>query len=109
MNNWMVFDGNDMPSRMLNVRQVINNDARHRDIGAVISYSKHGLAMQIAKKILEGEDFFSIKEIKTEGFIEISGSCVVLTAEEYRNVMQDQFLKGRDCGMGMMRPHDVKG
>jgi len=108
MNEWIVFNGDDMPDRMLNVQYTVSNAVRYHDIGHTLHNAKQQLAMNIAQKIVEGEPFFHVREIKSEGMTEISACCVVVTAEEWRKAMQDQFKRGRDCGMGMMPP-TIKG
>jgi len=99
--DWIVYDGNDMPDRVLIVKYTINKDARYPDLGAIVSRSKENLARGIAQKIVEGKTFFNVEESTHGPFIEISGSCVVLTLEEYKRKMEDQFKRGMDCAAGM--------
>ena len=103
MSDWIVYDGNDMPDRVLSVRYAITKNGRYRDLGEVISLTKEQLARSIAQKIIE-KPFFSVKDSPHNPFIEVSGSCVVLSLEEYEEKMKDQFKKGMDSGMRMLPP-----
>lgn len=101
MNRWIVFDGNNMPKRTINMRHVISDSARYPNPGEAMSIAKRRLTMSIAEKIAENGDLFHIEEDPATRTVSVLGSCVVLTADEYAREMQDQFLRGRDCGMGM--------
>ena len=108
MEDWMVFNSDDMPDRYLSVRKVICNNIRYVDFSEILYRSKRDMALLIAEKILEGETFFSIREVAKENVTEINGSCVVLMLEEYEKNMRDQFKRGLDCGNGMMPARILK-
>ena len=103
MSDWIVYNGNDMPDRVLNIRYTIAKNLRYRDIGEVISRTKEQLARSIAQKIIE-KPFFHVEDSPHSPFIEVSGSCVVLSLEEYEQRMKDQFKKGMDSGVGVLPP-----
>lgn len=68
--------------------------------GAVISILRDNAARDIAQKIIDESKFFEVKIDKMFGVLR--ADVIVLTEQEYVDLMRNQFRKGVDYAHGFM-------
>ena len=87
-----IFDINTSPVPLLRAEAVYAVHAWDRDCGRLLSEQRQRLAHQLAHKILDEEKFFLLKSDGRTATLK--AGAVVMTEEELRQLMQDQFSKG---------------
>lgn len=97
---------NELPERRLSVRQIISLHPGMQ-IGEAVIISQRNMAMQLATKIMERDDFFTSTGANYGGVsaLEYRADCIVLTAEEFREVRRQAFKEGAEHAQGFIRSY----
>ena len=87
--------------------------SRHLTNDREIAIVKERMAMQIARKILEKDDLFNTR---IEDFVAwghkvmyVEADCIILTQEEYANIMREKFSQGLQHAQGFMPVQEIGG
>lgn len=102
-----IFDLNALPERRIGVRRVASLHPA-MNIGEAVIRAQRDMARQLAEIIMQKNDFFVSSDITYGGVsaLEYRADCVVLTAEEYRQVRMTAFKEGALHAQGFMRHGD---
>ncbi len=96
VNDWTVFSSNEMPKRLFRVNTTLA--ATDRNIGRSLEMARRNMAMQIAEKIVSDREFFDMDSQRGDSFVRLRANAVVLTDEEWRVAMEEQFKRGMEAG-----------
>jgi arginine utilization protein RocB len=72
----------------------------HETLDRLLHEIKYNQARKLAQKILDKEKFFSLKIDKDYG--QMQADVIVLTQEEYTNILKAKFKAGMDHARGFM-------
>jgi hypothetical protein len=98
-NDWTVFSSTEMPKRLFRVNTTLA--ATDRNIGRSLEMARRNMAMQIAEKIVSDREFFYMDSQRTDSFVRLSANAVVLTDDEWRTAMEEQFKRGMEAGRSL--------
>lgn len=98
----------DLINRRLQIHKVIAMD-RPGEADYEMHKVKRDMAMALADKIMEKDDFFNLRyeDLAAYGtrMMIVNADCIVITQQEFYNLMRDQFAKGVHHATGFM-PRD---
>ena len=102
-----VFSLHDIPNSRLHVSAQVADE--HRSLGDVLSMTQEKLGRQLAHTILALPNVFRVGQ-PARGYFQIDADVIVLTPDEFRQLMQEQFKKGVSRAQGF-QPHnyDLQG
>lgn len=96
-----VYSLHDIPKSRLHVSYQVAES--QLPFGEVLVRTKETLARQLSHTILEKDGAFSVTQ-PAKGYFQVDADVVVLTSNEFRQLMQEQFKKGVDHAQGFMPP-----
>ena len=101
MNNKPVTSLEDLPKCRLSVKTVLAPGRYPGDLE--IQTAKDNMRRSLAAKMLEQEKLFSVS-LSQDGFMTVRADIVVMTAEQFGDLMIAQFKKGVDHGLYYSTP-----
>lgn len=94
-----IFSLDDIPNSHLRISTQIA--VRPNYLGDMIVRSKADMALCLSHKILELDRAFKVREVAPE-VVQLDADVIVMTSEEFRQLMQMQFKKGIQHAQGFV-------
>jgi hypothetical protein len=97
-----IFDANELPKRRFRAKQTYMKDPRYGTMDDAIRYLKDELAHELAHLILADDEPITVK--MAGSLIELDGDIFILTEQELRSLLEQQFLKGQKNALSGFQP-----
>lgn len=101
----IIFKDDTYPKNRFVAKAVITEPMFHSvPLGELIHITKTKLSRQLAEKILDTHDFFRTRSYRYGGteMTDITVDAIVLTEQEYIDLMKSQFARGMEHARGFM-------
>ena len=89
----VIYESKDVPSRNINSTISLSLTASEQLTNDILHLTRRNLAENLVMEIRQNDKFFKVIK-KYNGIVQIKASAIVLTHEEYQDIIEKAYLEG---------------